>query len=609
LIHFYKRGDMFKNSWLLLFLVLGGSRAAYDSINKDIVIKSIDRTVDLSSQLVKIHNKISISFTGASGAPKSFLFALEGEAKDKLNFIGASQGSAEKTYLRVSETKVQGHSDKGFWKVELKDALTKGTTATVNVEIVLGGAQEMFPAAITQKEKQLVRYMGNVYAYSPYPVNSQTTSVTLASSNIESYTKQEPVSVQDSSVKYGPYNNVAAFTASPLVVHAENNNPMLVVTNLIRVLELSMWGNIAVEETVDVRHNGAQLKGSFSRYEYQRESSGVSSVKNFKTLLPAAAKDVYYRDDIGNISTSHMKVMDDAVELDLRPRFPLFGGWKTHYVVGYNVPSYEYLYYKGDKHVLNIRLVDHLFDDMLIENAEVRVILPEGVTDIELSTPYPVKREKDGKHYTYLDTTGRTVVVIRSIGDLTEQHIQNFSLQFQYSHTSMLMEPLLLISAFFLLFLLSIIYVRLDFSIRVDEGAEAKMKVAGYLEKVANQQDRRNGLYQAMEDAMIKFKSSKDNNSFQASLKRIAAEHKNDTQAISELMTTVKNINTELGDKVGELQRLDRVYRDYQTQQASLVEKLVSGKMVKAAYLDQENSLVKKKEETVDKINSLVRAF
>ena len=28
-------------------------------------------------------------------------------------------------------------------------------------------------------------------------------------------------------------------------------------------------------------------------------------------------------------------------------RFPLFGGWKTHYVVGYNVPSYEYLYYKG----------------------------------------------------------------------------------------------------------------------------------------------------------------------------------------------------------------------------------------------------------------------
>merc|ERR1712059_31433 len=152
---------------------------------------------------------------------------------------------------------------------------------------------------------------------------------------------------------------------------------------------------IAIEETIDVVHKGASLKGSFSRYEFQRESSGVSSVKNFKTLLPAAAKDVYYRDDIGNISTSHMKVMDDAVELDLRPRFPLFGGWKTHYVVGYNVPSYEYLFYKGDVHVLNMRLVDHIFDDMLVEQVELRVILPEGVSDLSLDTPYSMKRGED----------------------------------------------------------------------------------------------------------------------------------------------------------------------------------------------------------------------
>ena len=41
----------------------------------------------------------------------------------------------------------------------------------------------------------------------------------------------------------------------------------------------------------------------------------------------------------------------------------------------------------------------------------------------------------------------------------------------------MVTEPLLLVSAFFLLYLVTIIYVRLDFSICQDEGAEAKMKV------------------------------------------------------------------------------------------------------------------------------------
>jgi hypothetical protein len=66
-----------------------------------------------------------------------------------------------------------------------------------------------------------------------------------------------------------------------------------------------------------------------------------------QTILPASARDVYYRDEIGNISTSNLRDLDDSMELELRPRFPLFGGWKTHYVMGYNVPSYQYLYYSG----------------------------------------------------------------------------------------------------------------------------------------------------------------------------------------------------------------------------------------------------------------------
>ena len=116
-----------------------------------------------------------------------------------------------------------------------------------------------------------------------------------------------------------------------LQVHYENNRPFLEITRLHRTLELSMWGNIAVEETVDVRHVGAKLKGSFSRLDFQRENSGVSAVKSFKTVLPASASGVYYRDDIGNISTSALRVLDDSVEVELRPRFPLFGGWKVQF--------------------------------------------------------------------------------------------------------------------------------------------------------------------------------------------------------------------------------------------------------------------------------------
>lgn len=79
-------------------------------------------------------------------------------------------------------------------------------------------------------------------------------------------------------------------------IHYENNSPFLTITKLLRVIEVSHWGNIAVEEYIDIRHTGAKLKGSFSRYDFQRmPNSGVASVKSFKTILPAAAADVYYR--------------------------------------------------------------------------------------------------------------------------------------------------------------------------------------------------------------------------------------------------------------------------------------------------------------------------
>ena len=57
-------------------------------------------------------------------------------------------------------------------------------------------------------------------------------------------------------------------------------------------------------------------------------------MKSYKTLLPAAARDAYYRDEIGNISTSHLREDEDFVELELRPRWAPF---RVHTTVGFGV--------------------------------------------------------------------------------------------------------------------------------------------------------------------------------------------------------------------------------------------------------------------------------
>lgn len=85
----------------------------------------------------------------------------------------------------------------------------------------------------------------------------------------------------------------------------------------------------------------------------------------------------------------------------VRLRFPLFGGWKTNYIMGYNLPSYEYLFADGDKlapfqyysiacnlvtnifmatlfrFVLKMRLLDHIYDGMVVEKLTTKIVLPE----------------------------------------------------------------------------------------------------------------------------------------------------------------------------------------------------------------------------------------
>ena len=41
----------------------------------------------------------------------------------------------------------------------------------------------------------------------------------------------------------------------------ENNNKFFTLTRLERVIEILHWGNITIEETIDLLHTGALLKG------------------------------------------------------------------------------------------------------------------------------------------------------------------------------------------------------------------------------------------------------------------------------------------------------------------------------------------------------------
>ena len=69
--------------------------------------------------------------------------------------------------------------------------------------------------------------------------------------------------MKDSSITYGPFTNVGPNSAKEVSVHYENNSPFLTVTEMTRLIEVSHWGNVAVEEEIDMLHTGAKLKGEW----------------------------------------------------------------------------------------------------------------------------------------------------------------------------------------------------------------------------------------------------------------------------------------------------------------------------------------------------------
>ena len=70
---------------------------------------------------------------------------------------------------------------------------------------------------------------------------------------------------------------------------------------------------------------------------------------------------------------------------------------------------------------------------MLVEEFVVKIILPEGSKVSKFEAPFPTKRLPDSLHYTYLDIQGLPVVTIEGVNDLTEKHIMDFQLEFQFS--------------------------------------------------------------------------------------------------------------------------------------------------------------------------------
>mmetsp|Transcript_24725 Transcript_24725/g.62596 ORF Transcript_24725/g.62596 Transcript_24725/m.62596 type:complete len:563 (-) Transcript_24725:81-1769(-) len=450
---------------VILLLSIAASAAA-------ITNEQIEKKVDLSSHIAEVTVDVSIA-----DGESEYVFFLPKSVADRVAAMKVVDGKDEG---ELSVKKVASPA-------EAKDAVafsvaTGSSVESISITYYLFQAQRPFPAEIGQEHPHSVVYSDSSLFLSPYASVSQSLSIVTPGAVI-SKTEMDDMQSREDGVEYGPFEDVEAFAEGTQVsIHFETNSPFFNVTSVVKDIEISFWGSSNIVEDYEIRHNGAKLNHGFDRLSYQRGMSmqqadpAPSAIRSFNMPLPKTVSDVYYRDTIGNISTSRFNVGSNEALLEFIPRFPLFGGWKTEFTVGYTLPTSDMVFVSSkDASLYSVRIpISTSIKNAYAESASVRLVLPEGATNIKVVNSDKFDMVESEIRYTYVDTVGRPVRVITKKNVIDESN-DVVEVQFNFSAGTMYYEPFQLVILFFCLFATSMFYVRFSLRIEGQQAAEERV--------------------------------------------------------------------------------------------------------------------------------------
>jgi len=262
-------------------------------------------------------------------------------------------------------------------------------------------------------------------------------------------------------------------------VHYYFGHPVVQITSLNRTAEISHLGaNLNVQNDIVLHNAGPKLKGQFARIDYQTQTFfnrlQPHIIPSLTLHLPSGIHSAYYYDLNGNVSTSRLRVAPSVPKaaqgqqystLELRPRYPLMGGWNYSFTLGWDSPLADSAGYDAStgSYILGVP-VQTVIPGAVVNEAEVKIIFPEGAIDIEVFPPFTPITQRRSTHITYLDTIGRPAVAL-TFQNLTDKHNGLIYVTHKVPLSAHLQKPKAVSIAFGVLFLVAFFARRVDLSL------------------------------------------------------------------------------------------------------------------------------------------------
>lgn len=391
----------------------------YVQSEKDFINTDVVRTIDLRNLIVKITTKIFVKNMKVEPISQYRMVLLKNCTRSLLNIEAKMSLSEEDTEsIRLKVNKQHKSSDEFvFFDLSFRsEPMNHEEERVITITEYYSDQYELLPKKIYLTENQFVVYKSTKNYVSFYSTNKQKTKVKLPVeyNKIISYTK-EKVILDKNKIIYSFEDTLKPLFLEEFRLHYEFNNYIAQFNTVEKSFEISHWGNIAIEEKYFLENVGAKLDGEFGRVDYDDNGlkGGKNALRSLEEILPLRANNLWYRDDIGNVSTSTAVREWDNVKLEIEPRFPLLGGWKTTYMIGYSLPlKFHVNVDKDNLHVANLTF-GLGYHDIIAKNFTYKVVLPEHSTitkiDLPIDSPYKISYEKT---FSFLDFFGRTTVII-----------------------------------------------------------------------------------------------------------------------------------------------------------------------------------------------------
>ncbi|KAJ1822342.1 dolichyl-diphosphooligosaccharide--protein glycosyltransferase subunit 1 [Coemansia sp. RSA 2671] len=450
------------------------------SATKGLVNTNVIRTVDLQGlPFVREQVGVVIQNDHDSKVFKTYTISID---QDKAPNLSQLQVFERKSGHSLDLTKETAQT----YRAVLRRGLLPGEKLSLNIDFVFVSLVQPRPQAVKQSDDQSWLWADNSLVPSVYPTRKQKT-VVRTKGDVRVFTDGGARDGKQS-VVFGPFTGEQG--GGRVEVGFKDNSEQMEALTHRREYFVSHWADdLNVLEHYALRSLGPEstfdkVDQMVSKYMHRRDNL----VKTLLVKVPAEAREMYFVDEIGNVSTSAVSKQrrakgEDAFRvMQLRPRYPISGGWNYTWWHGYSLPLSRYLKVSPQsRHHLRLPFIGSMAacaslegeltlamanaQNTAVRQYELRVTLPEGARDIAVELPVAGRARLESTKYYFDSIGGRTAVVITHENVAPELYARHILVSYSYSPWALWMKPMVVGSAFFVLFVLASIASRMEYGL------------------------------------------------------------------------------------------------------------------------------------------------